>query len=295
MRMLPKGLALRDLEAKWSFLSAQEAFRVAPLRTILRLASWRIRCALRRAETIELKRWRVRMLLPPEWRGVAKLIYALRDYYEPELAYLERLLSPGKVFVDAGANFGIYTAMASKTVGERGRVISFEPSARAFPVLQHNIALNGFRNVLVFPAALTNKTGRAWLYHHPAVGSDALAKDSTFDSNAYAQRIATARLDNVLRQTSIERVDVIKMDVQGAEELALRGAAETITSMRPAIMFEFHPAGAVSLGLEPCGAWNLLKSLGYDFLGLGQAGTVARLTSPPATIANIVAIHGSEE
>ena len=94
------------------------------------------------------------MFLPPYWKGVAKLIYAFRDYYEPELTFLESLLSPGKVFVDAGANFGIYTAMASKTVGEAGRVISFEPSARAFPVLRHNIALNGFRNVQAFPMAL---------------------------------------------------------------------------------------------------------------------------------------------
>src|SRR6266480_962060 len=146
-----KRQALRNLEAKWSFLSVQQAFNLAPVRTTLRLASWRIRCLLGKAAIIDLRNWGVRMFLPPNWRGVAKLIYAFRDYYEPELAYLEKLLAPGKVFVDAGANFGIYTAMASKTVGEAGRVISFEPSARAFPVLQQNIVLNDFKNVLAFP------------------------------------------------------------------------------------------------------------------------------------------------
>jgi FkbM family methyltransferase len=289
--MLPDRTALQNLKAKWDFLAAQQSFHLAPVRTALRLASWRMRCLSRMPATVHLRRWGVRMFLPPDWRGVAKLIYAFRDYYEPELAYLERLLSPGKVFIDAGANFGIYTAMASKAVSEEGRVISFEPSTRAYPVLRRNIEINGFKNVLAFPTALSDRAGRALLYHHSAVGSDALARDSTFDPNSYAQEIETESLDDVLRRTSVERVDVIKMDVQGAEELALRGANEVIRSMRPAVMFEFHPEGAMSLGLEPDGAWRFLKSHGYCFLNVDQQGMATRLLSPPETIANVVAIH----
>lgn len=285
---------LRNLKAKWNFLSGQQAFQLAPVRTTVRLASWRINCLLGRAATIDLHRWGVRMFLPPRWRGVAKLIYALRDYYEPELVYLEKLLSPGKVFVDAGANFGIYTVMASKAVGEMGRVISFEPSSRAFPVLMRNIAMNGFKNVLAFPIALADKAGKTSLYHHSAVGSDALAKDSTFDPNAYAQNIDTESLDNVVRRTSVAKVDMIKMDIQGAEELALRGATEILTSMRPVIMFEYHPQGAISLGLEADGCWTFLDRLGYEFFGVEQRGTATRLLSPPTTIANVVAIHRSQ-
>ena len=285
---------LRNLKAKWTFLAGQQAFHLAPVRTTARLASWRTRCLLRKPATIQLRRWGVQMFLPPDWRGVGKLIYAFRDYYEPELAYLEKLLSPGRVFVDAGANFGIYTAMASKAVGEAGRVISFEPSTRAFPVLRRNIAINDFKNVLAFPVAPTDKPGRAQLYHHFAVGSDALAKDSSFDPHAYAQEIETESLDNVLRRTATERVDVIKMDVQGAEELAIRGANEIIRSMHPVIMFEYHPEGALSLGLDPNGAWNFLHRHGYEFVGVGQEGASNRLLSPPDTIANVVAIHESQ-
>jgi FkbM family methyltransferase len=179
-------------------------------------------------------------------------------------------------------------------VGQAGRVISFEPSTRAFPVLQRNIAINGFKNVLAFPVALTDRPGRARLYHHAAVGCDALAKDDSFAPDAYAQDIDAESLDNVLRRTSIERVDVIKMDIQGAEELAMRGANETIASMHPVIMFEYHPAGAISLGLEPDGAWRFLKCWDYEFLNIRQDGTATRLLSPPETIANIVAIHRSQ-
>jgi len=133
------------------------------------------------------------MILPPNWRGVGKLIYAFRDYYEPELLYLERVLSPGKVFVDAGANFGIYTLLASKIVGEAGRVISFEPSSRVFPVLRRNITLNGFKNVLAFPIALTDKPGRARLYYHSAVGCDSLGKDASFEPDATPRKLAQNR------------------------------------------------------------------------------------------------------
>ena len=278
-------------KGKWDFLSMHPAFRMAPMRTTLRLASWRTRCLFRKTATVHLRRSGVQMILPPNWRGVGKLIYAFRDYYEPELLYLERVLSPGKVFVDAGANFGIYTLLASKIVGEAGRVISFEPSSRVFPVLRRNITLNGFKNVLAFPIALTDKPGRARLYYHSAVGCDSLGKDASFEPDAHAEEIGTESLDTVLKQTSVGRVDVIKMDVQGAEELALRGANEIVSSMRPIVIFEFFPEGAVSLGLSPNGPWNFQQDQGYEFFIVGERGAVFRLLSPPPAIANILAIH----
>ena len=278
-------------KGKWDFLSMHPAFRMAPMRTTLRLASWRTRCLFRKTATVHLRRSGVQMILPPNWRGVGKLIYAFRDYYEPELLYLERVLSPGKVFVDAGANFGIYTLLASKIVGEAGRVISFEPSSRVFPVLRRNITLNGFKNVLAFPIALTDKPGRARLYYHSAVGCDSLGKDASFEPDAHAEEIGTESLDTVLEQTSVGRVDVIKMDVQGAEELALRGANESVSSMRPIVIFEFFPEGAISLGLSPNGPWDFLEGHGYEFFIVDDRGAVSRLLSPPPAIANILAVH----
>ena len=284
--------SLKELQMKWKYLAAQQAFRRNPMQTTLRLASWRTRCLLRVPATVHLRKSGVRMILPANWRGVAKLIYAFGDYYEPELLYLERVLSPGKVFVDAGANCGIYTLLASKIVGGAGRVISFEPSSRVFPVLRRNIVLNDFKNVLAFPIALTDKPGGARLYYHSAVGCDSLGKDASFEPDAPSEEIRTESLDNVLKQTAVGRVDVIKMDVQGAEELALRGANEIIASRRPIIIFEFFPEGAVSLGLSPNGAWNFLEGHGYEFFIVDDRGALSRLLSPPLTVANLLAIHG---
>ncbi len=280
---------VRRFKGKWDFLSMHPAFRLEPAQTTLRLASWRTRCLLRTAATVHLRRSGARMLLPPNWRGVAKLIYAFRDNYEPELLYLEKVLSSGKVFVDAGANYGIFTLLASKVVGPTGRVISFEPSVRAFPVLQHNIALNGFKNIIALPIALTEESGKQLLYHDLAIGCDTLGRYPP--SQIGAEEVVTEPLDDVLRRASIDHVDVIKMDVQGAEELVLRGAGNTLSSAHPVIIFEVWPEGAELLGLSPYGAWELLESAGYEFFATDPRGMLSPIKSPPV-IGNVVAIYG---
>src|SRR4029077_19401043 len=96
---------LKGIENAWAFLRTQEAFRRAPLLTLFRSATWFCRCQLGMATTIELPDWNVRMFFPAQRKGFGKFIFAFRECYEPELAYLERILSPGKVFIDVGANF----------------------------------------------------------------------------------------------------------------------------------------------------------------------------------------------
>jgi FkbM family methyltransferase len=228
------------------------------------------------------------LFLPARWRGVEKLVFAFLEDYEPELTHLERVLSRGEVFVDVGACHGIYTLTASRIVSEAGRVIAFEPSSRAFPTLRKNIAANNLTNVQAFCLALSEKSGTAWLYRHPNVGCDSLARDDSFTEGA--EETATESLDNVLRQLGVDRVDVIKLDVQGAEEWVLRGARKTLTSMHPIVIFESWPVGPPLLGLSPNGAWEFLDSLGYGFFVLDRGGSFVGVKSPPAD-RNVVAIH----
>ena len=278
---------LKGLERKWGFLKTQDGFRQAPLLVTIRLISWVARCSLRKATVLHFRRWNVRMFLPPTWRGFGKYIFAFRENYEPELVHLERLLSPGDIFVDVGANMGIYTLVASRLVGEAGKVIAFEPSAQSFPLLRQNIALNGLTNVLAFPTALSHETGRARLYHGPDPVCNSLGKDPSWGGDA--EEVATDALDNALRKISIDRVDVIKMDVEGAEEWVLRGALKVLTSMRPIVIFEINPGVCSCLGLSPHGVPKLLQSLGYKCFVLEHRGTACQLVSPPGYF-NVVAI-----
>ena len=284
----PAQNPLKRFEEQWKYLSTQDAFRHAPLLTICRLFSWRVRCLLGKPAIMNLPEWNVRMFLPPEWRGIAKLVFAFRENYERELIYLNKILSPGKVFIDVGANIGIYSLAASRIVGETGLVLAFEPSVQSLPVLKKNIGLNRLKNVRAFPVALAQNSGRAWLHRGPNPSLNSLGKDPSWKEDGEA--IVTETLDKALNQAGIHRVNVIKMDVQGSEELVLRGARETLASEHPVIIFEVWPEGASLLGLSPTGPWELLKSSGYEFFAVGQGGTISPIKSPPA-IGNVVAMH----
>jgi len=232
------------------------------------------------------------MLLATRWRGVEKLIFVFRENYESELAFLESALLPGKTFVDVGANSGIYALAASRIVGPSGRVIAFEPSLQSFPTLKTNILLNGVTNVLAIRAAVSNKTGKALLYHGPDPSQNTLGVNPFVERDM--EEVVTESLDNALCQASTKCVDVIKMDVEGAEELVIRGANRVVTSQRPIIIFEINPDASASLGLSPHGAWDLLDGLGYEFYVAGPSGLLREATSPPA-YRNVVAIPRKQE
>jgi FkbM family methyltransferase len=289
----PSGTQMQSgfklIGARWKYLSAQESFRRSPLLIACRLISWRARCLLQKPAVIKLPTWNAQMFLPAKWRGIEKLLFTFRENYEPEMGCLKTILSPGKVFVDAGANIGIYSVVASKLVGKTGRVLAFEPSVQSFPVLKKNIALNRLRNVRTFSVALAKNTGMAWLHRGPNPSLNSLGKDPSWKEDMEA--ISTETLDRAVQCAGIPRVDVIKMDVQGAEELVIRGACKTITLDRPVIIFEVWPEGAQLLGLSPTGAWELLKSAGYEFFEAGLEGKLSRIEAPP-TIGNVVAMHG---
>jgi len=267
-----------DLKRKWRWLWSQEGFRRRPVAISARLMVWRARCRLRQAAVVKFPRWNVRVLLPPRWRGIEKLIFAFREDYEPELAYLGKALFPRAVFIDVGANLGIYTLVASSIVGPAGRVIAIEPSFQSLPILRKNIAINGLTNVLPLSVALTEKAGSAWLYHGPDPSQNSLGKNPS--RNGVGEEVMTETLDSVLLQACVDRVDVIKMDAEGSEELILRGATRVLKSERPIVVFEFQPEAAQRLGLSPTGAWDLLESLRYEFFRTGRHGYLYRLDSP---------------
>jgi FkbM family methyltransferase len=271
----------------WRFLKTQYAFRRAPLLTLCRSAGWYGRCFARKPTVLELPRWKIRMLFPSQRRGFGKFIFAFREYYEPELAYLEKILTSGMIFVDAGANFGVYTLVASRLVGPAGKVLAFEPTVQSFAVLRQNIELNRFPNVDAFQVALAEERGEAWLnYGWDPVGN--WVGEGPHGKNQ-GEEVQAESLDQILEGKGIRHVDAIKIDVEGGEERVLRGSVRCLTESKPIVIFEFNPACAHRCGLSPWGAADFLECLGYEFMLLGDCATSAASDSRP-TYFNIVAI-----
>ena len=175
-----------------------------------------------------------------------------RPLYSSFKAYSDRAerrilagrLQPGAVAVDAGANIGIYSQFLSRCVGAGGTVHSFEPSPDNYRRLREG--LEGVANVRPNQLAVSDETGESTLYISDNLNVDHRAYPTTGDSRRTVTIRATT-LDDYFKPG--ERVDLIKMDIQGFELHALRGAARVLDdNPEVALLLEFWPYGLKQAG-----------------------------------------------
>lgn len=182
-----------------------------------------------------------------------------------ELSLLSRVLSPGMVMVDAGANEGLYTLVAASRLGGSGAVLAFEPSPREFARLSANCRLNRFENVRLFPLALSDRNGTAALAIADTEHSLQNVLGDLPANVKLRRRVAVplARLDDVPGIAELRRLDVLKMDVEGAEHALLRGGEVTIRKHRPLILFEYSDDLLKQQGSSSAALLAVLNGWGY--------------------------------
>ena len=288
LRTLKRLRALGRLRAQVRYLRHHLAFREQPLATTARLLDWRVKCFLGRDVRCRF-RGGFTLILPPVWRGTAKLLFSYRDRFEPELRWVGQTLGPGDVFVDVGANLGVYTLAAARSVGRDGLVLAFEPSDQVYSYLRRSIGLNRCANVVSTKLALSDKKGEARLYRS-RIGSDSLENprpdsDSLEGPGPDYDVVPTDTLDHVIASHDPERIRCIKIDVEGAELSVLRGAAGTLRRYRPDIILEVNP-DTQRFGSDEIVA--ALESFGYEFYRCDAAGGLTETVSPPGD-GNLVA------
>jgi FkbM family methyltransferase len=277
------------LRNRFAYFFGLPGFKQHPMRTVLRTLSWKIKCTLGIPGNVRVPAWNARLILPPEWHGAgATLFYAVREAYEPELTYLNRFIKEGETFVDAGANCGVYTICAASIVGPRGLVLAFEPGPQVFATLRRSVELNGYRHVRLFESGLSETGGKGQLFTHPH-GASSFSLGRPLGGNGESFSIRLQTLDEVLAAEHIEKVHCIKMDVEGAEELILRGAVRLFERCRPRVIFEINPNAIAALQLKTDGAWRFLEDRGYRFFNLDTAGVLKELPAPPGA-ENVIAL-----
>lgn len=181
------------------------------------------------------------------------------DYERAETDLIRSHLSEGSVFVDIGANIGWFTLQSSRWVGDSGKVFSFEPRPSTFEHLSESIRINGLENVTIYNVALSNEVGSATLMAtegHSSPGSSYLGKGKGIP-------VTLSTLDDLL--PPLDRLDVIKMDVEGWEPNVIKGAVQTIRKFHPIILSEISPWMLLERsGVSDRDYISLIKSLGYD-------------------------------
>lgn len=177
--------------------------------------------------------------------------------WEPDVVHaIADVVKSGAFALDIGAHIGFYTLVLSKTVGPHGRVLAFEPLPKNYSVLCDNIRLNNCTHVAAINKALLDRTCNLEAdirMNEAQPGSVAfLVTDKAEPSIASA-----VALDEFLGESKVP-VDFIKMDVEGAESLVLKGASKTIESYHPTLLIEVHhfdgsPADASPVMGQLCG------------------------------------------
>ena len=189
--------------------------------------------------------------------------------WEPQVVHvLRQYLKAGSVFVDIGANVGWHTAVGSSIVGPTGRVYAIEPNPDNARLIAHTVQRNELTNVELLPFALSERTGFAAF--RSAIGSNggfAWGNEPSF-IDPVVTIVPTMRFDDL----DIARVDVIKMDVEGAEPMVLRVALEMIERDHPVIVFEFSCDMTQRVGgVEPREHLRFFEDHGYALSMIDRA------------------------
>jgi FkbM family methyltransferase len=165
--------------------------------------------------------------------------------YEPELREIMRTVLPtGGVAIDVGANVGWHTLLMARLVGAHGRVLAIEANPSICEQLMRNVGLNRLAQVDLIPVAVADSE-TTLDFCGPSADDPASASGHVVSDAAKGMgsiRVAARPLDAIVSEKQIERLDLIKIDVEGFEWPALKGGEKTIAKFRPHILFEFDSA-----------------------------------------------------
>ncbi len=211
--------------------------------------------------------------------------------YEPHVTdALRPLLQPGMTFLDLGANIGYFSLLAASLVGQGGRVLAFEPNAYNVSLLSLSARANGFEQLEIFPFAVAE---RATTFIFDNVGGSngmiseipaGAAADDLFNRTL----VRSVRLDELLGD--LDQLDVVKIDIEGAEYRALQGARQLLERHHPIILSEFSPPGLQNVSGVPGEAYlQLLLGLGYELAVLNEDGTLTDCGSEADAVMRVFA------
>lgn len=198
--------------------------------------------------------------------------------YEPACtAIIRQHVAPGHTFVDVGANVGFFTLLAAGRVGPTGHVLAFEPIVHNYRLLEKSIALNELANVQLHRTALLDRSGCVEFlqWERRNSGSFHLLNDASWDRARYS--VEAAAFDELFTG---QRLDFVKIDVEGAEGLVLDGMREAIRRHRPIILFEYSPTAIADLSRrDPAQVLQGLHALGYSTVEVQEYLRGRRTTS----------------
>lgn len=202
-----------------------------------------------------------KMYFNPRDMGLPRMLFMYGHYEKYATELFRKLVKWRDVFVDVGANLGHYTLIAADLVGENGKVFAFEPAPDNYALLVKSVEVNGYKNVTTVPKAVSNRVGMTRLVLDPHESGQHRLDNGADHGDSVS--IEAVTLDDFFKDKE-KRVDVIKMDVEGAEMLVLEGMSEILKRNDNLTIFtEFSPTMLRRVGSSP--EEYLKQFIGYSF------------------------------
>ena len=210
-----------------------------------------------------------------EWRSQKKFVFGTKEPAVVET--IRRVVRPGQLVVDVGAHVGYFTLLLAKQVGPSGKVVAFEPNPRIFQILQENVALNGYRNVVLENKAVADRPGQVELRisaGSPFDGIDSIVADPGPGPRIEVEAVS---LDDFFNSAG-RPIGFVKVDIEGAETLALQGMSRILQEDGPCLLIELHGAEACT---EEHPALLKLRGAQYTVSRLDGLGESAHVLAKP--------------
>jgi FkbM family methyltransferase len=242
--------------------------RLVPLETVksrIKLAPFMARVGIIRPVWVQLEPG-VKILLDPSDLLSHCILTSSKSVWQPCVwEALSSSLGDGSVVLDVGAHIGYFTLKSGVRVGERGRVVAFEPNPGSLETLRANVAASHAANVTIVPVACTDRETTLTLYDafpgHNSGGASLSRANAGERSRGVS--VCGRPIDDVLRELGIQWVDAMKVDVEGAELYALQGAMETLLRSHPKIVIEVRPDALAGMNTTVEELFSFLKQVGY--------------------------------
>jgi FkbM family methyltransferase len=198
------------------------------------------------------------------------------------------VVQPGWIIFDVGANLGFYAAIAGRLVGPSGRVYAFEPSQRESQRAEKTLLANGLVNVELYRTAVGDADGEVCLTvcdadfaAYNSIGT--VTHPEAVGHTSHQERVGCRALDSFVAEKQLRRVDLVKIDVEGAEELVLRGAQKLLSaSDAPLVLSEIPTLTALGVGSSAKAVLDLLRQYGYIVYAIFDYGDTYELRRQPA-------------
>lgn len=211
-------------------------------------------------------------------------IFWLGFYNRGIVSYLDRFIKPGMVVLDVGANIGEITLALAKRVTAEGKVIAFEPVSYIAKKLEKNVLANNFSWVVIEHIGLSDHEEEVPIFN--SCGQDPSQENNEglgtlypdAQSSKIIEKIKILPLDQYMKNHVVARLDLLKIDIEGAELACLKGARSTIEKLKPQIIVEVQKNTSTIAGYDQREILDFLTAMGYTFQKINPDGVLSPIS-----------------